>query len=363
MKPARTPVDQPVRDGARKRLAESWLLEAGAGTGKTTVLLDRVEEILRTEVALDRVAIITFTEKAAGELKLKLRLRMENMISAVGAAPWSEVLRSSLESLDRASVGTIHSFAASLIKERPVEAGVDPRFNVADALTTAMLMEECWDRWLDLQSSSGAVPLGRALRLGLTLKQLRSLAFELSAHRDVAPPAVTVPKADPLHSARDTIVSGLARLAGLSASCVQTDDEGLAQIRRLEASLPELTGATGDRLLSCLTALSLKGGKGNQANWRPASDLAQVKKLVGELAGIRDGAVSQARTQVAHEVAAWLRGGFLRAYRDAKESRRLLDFTDMLVICRNMLRGSAAARAAFQNRYDCILVEDRKSVV
>ena len=359
MKSAKTPVDQSVRDGARKRLSESWLLEAGAGTGKTTVLLDRVEEILRTNIPLDRVAIITFTEKAAGELKLKLRQRMEKMISATGGAvQWSEILRESLESLDRASVGTIHSFAASLLKERPVEAGVDPRFSVADALTTAMLMEECWDRWLDLQSSSGAAPLGRVLRLGLTLKQIRGLAFDLVANRDVAPLAAIAETADPLPAARVEIASGIARMAELSASCVEKADDGFAQIRRLEAALPALAEATGDRLLARLAALPFKKTAGSQKNWSPGSDLALVKKLVAELGTIRDEAVNHARMQVAHELAGWLRNGFLQAYRDAKESRRLLDFTDMLVICRNMLRRSPAARVAFQNRYDSLLVDE-----
>lgn len=359
MKSTKPPVDQPVRQAAKEGLRESWLLQAGAGTGKTTVLLDRVEEILKTETPLDRVAIITFTEKAAGDLKLQLRVRMERMISDTGGSDsWSEVLRGSLESLDRASVGTIHSFAAALIKERPVEAGVDPRFSVADALTTAMLMEECWDRWLDLQSSSGAAPLERALRLGLSIRQIRGLAFDLVAQRDVAPLAAVIPKVDPLPVARAGIESGIARLAELSASCVDTTDEGFAQIRGLEAALPVLSAATDDRLLIRLAALDFNKTAGNQKSWSPAPVLAQVKKIISELADCRDEAVNRARTQVAHELAGWLRAGFLRAYREAKESRRLLDFTDLLVICRNMLRNSMAARVAFQSRYDSLLVDE-----
>ena len=138
------PVDAAARDQARADLGVSMLLEAGAGTGKTSVLIDRVFNILKTEVPLDRIAIITFTEKAAGELKMRLRARMEEMIAAPGPPSWRAHLQDSLEALDRASISTIHAFCASLLRERPVEAQVDPRFVVADDLAARMLLEECW---------------------------------------------------------------------------------------------------------------------------------------------------------------------------------------------------------------------------
>ncbi|HZI93588.1 MAG TPA: UvrD-helicase domain-containing protein, partial [Patescibacteria group bacterium] len=136
MTPTRRPAaDQRVRHEAATRLGHSYLLEAGAGTGKTTVLLDRVTEILKTNILLERIAVITFTEKAAGELKLRLRRGMEEMIGAAEAGSgWEAHLKRSLESLDRATVSTIHSFAASLLRERPIEANIDPRFAVADQL-------------------------------------------------------------------------------------------------------------------------------------------------------------------------------------------------------------------------------------
>ena len=354
----RPPSDQAARDAAKQQLKRSLFLEAGAGTGKTTVLLDRVTEILKTEISLDRIAVITFTEKAAGELKLKLRRLVEEMIRESGPeTPWGGVLRRSLEALDRAAVSTIHSFAASLLRERPVEAGVDPRFTVADGLASAMLMEETWERWIEQEMSAGARPLAHALRLGVTLPQLRVLAFDLARHRDVD--LGGAPLGEPrLVQARDRIVERAPELEKLSSACEIETDLGLQKIREVMARLPALRAATGSRLLALMQSLPLSPTSGTQSNWRPPSTLATVKSLIADLVQARDDATRHARTAFAHELALWLRAGFLHAYRQAKEERRLLDFTDLLILCRDMLRDKPAARCAFQDRFACLLVDE-----
>ncbi len=354
----RTPSDQKARDRARTGLSESYLLEAGAGTGKTTVLLDRVAEILKTEVPLEKIAVITFTEKAAGELKLRLRRRLEDELAEVDPQQsWSRVLKEALESLDRAMVTTIHSFAASLLRERPVEADVDPRFTVADELAARMLLEETWERWLEREMVAGGEPLATALRLGITLEQLRGLAFELAGSRDARPEPP--PKEDAgLIAARDTIVEACGELKRLAASCRVEEDAGLAGVRELAARALALQGVTGPRLLAHLDALNLNPRAGAKTNWSPPGDLTEVKRIVGELRERRDDATRRARTRFAHAVALWIYDGFLHAYRAAKDSRRLLDFADLLIICRDMLRDSRAARLAFADRFACLLVDE-----
>jgi ATP-dependent exoDNAse (exonuclease V) beta subunit len=353
-------VDQADRDRAVSELGSSLMVEAGAGTGKTTVLLDRVMKILHTEVPLERLAIITFTEKAAGELKLRLRQRIEDLIrrSAGAPGPWLDHLRRSLESLDRATVSTIHAFAASLLRERPVEARADPRFVVADELQATLLREETWDRWLEQQMTQGAVPLARALRLGLRPVQIQELAWSLVEQRDVGlPPPPPAGQGDPA-GVRGVIVAIIAKLGALSASCRDEEDKGLLQIRDLLAAVPGLEDAEGDRLVLLLERLAVRANAGSQAGWSSPQDLKQVKDLFRELAALRDEAVARARTAFAHELAGWLRDGFVQAWQEAKLARRQLDFSDLLILCRDMLRDSEAARAAFQDRFDCILVDE-----
>jgi len=366
MKPVkRPPEDLRVREESAQGLSDSYLLEAGAGTGKTTVLLDRVERILTTNVPLERIAVITFTEKAAGELKLKLRRRIEAMLQEFEhGTGWTAHLRRSLESLDRASVGTIHSFAASLLRERPVEAAVDPRFTVADPLAASMLMAQTWQRWIERETSVDSpepTPLARALRLGVTLEQIRALAFEMVEKRDVLPgpwPSTGGSSLERLRQAREKILDGALQLSSLASSCGVETDRGLKQIRKLQERLPGLRAAEGDRLLAALEALPLASNAGAKGNWFPSSVLDRVKTLMARLDAARREASLETRAELAQDLALWVRHGFLHEYRTAKESRRLLDFADLLILCRRMLRDSRAAREDLQGRFDCLLVDE-----
>ena len=93
----------------------SFFLEASAGTGKTTQLIDQIVRCVGAGTRLEGVVAVTFTHAAAGEMKLRLR-------EELGKAGQSSA------DLELAFVGTIHAFCARLLRERPVEAGVDPRF-------------------------------------------------------------------------------------------------------------------------------------------------------------------------------------------------------------------------------------------
>jgi ATP-dependent helicase/nuclease subunit A len=122
---ARAVSDAEARRRIRQSLDESLIVEASAGTGKTTELVRRIVEVLASgRTTIEKIAAVTFTHKAAGELKLRLREELDRRRQ--GAA--SSRLEHALEHLEEASIGTIHSFCAQLLRERPVEARVDPAF-------------------------------------------------------------------------------------------------------------------------------------------------------------------------------------------------------------------------------------------
>ena len=115
-------IDAAARERAQNDLSTTYLVEAAAGTGKTTLLVSRILTIVReTLTPLSRVAAITFTEKAAGELKIKLRERLE--AGARGTGEEAEQYRKALADIDLMPVSTIHAFCRDLIAQRPVEAG------------------------------------------------------------------------------------------------------------------------------------------------------------------------------------------------------------------------------------------------
>jgi len=127
-------VDHEDRERARREHGTSFVLEAGAGTGKTTLLVDRIEALVRSgAVTLDQLAAVTFTENAATTMKLRLRERLERARADL-ARPPEERRRAeaALEVLERAQVSTIHALCAAILGERPLECGVPPGFRVAD---------------------------------------------------------------------------------------------------------------------------------------------------------------------------------------------------------------------------------------
>ena len=122
--------DEAERDRITGDLETDLLVEAGAGSGKTTALVSRMVALVRTgTAAVHEVAAVTFTRKAAGEL----RQRFQEALEKDGLAPertsdQRHLLDRALQNIDQAFMGTIHAFCARLLRERPLEAGVDPAF-------------------------------------------------------------------------------------------------------------------------------------------------------------------------------------------------------------------------------------------
>ena len=112
--------DQHARNRIREALDESLCIEAGAGTGKTTALVARVVEVLRTGYAtVDDIAVITFTEAAASSLP-GVSASLEHALASESDPDAGERIETALTGLYRAHVETIHAFAATLLRERPV---------------------------------------------------------------------------------------------------------------------------------------------------------------------------------------------------------------------------------------------------
>ena len=126
--------------------AENVVLEASAGTGKTRVLVDRYVNLLAAGVDPEHILAITFTRKAAAEMRQRIveRLKEASRTSALDAARWRD-LRGRLADI---SISTIDAFCLALLREFPLEADVDPAFELADETETPRLIEEALDRSL-----------------------------------------------------------------------------------------------------------------------------------------------------------------------------------------------------------------------
>jgi ATP-dependent helicase/nuclease subunit A len=157
--------DAQARRAVAEDLDDTLIVEAAAGTGKTTELVNRILRVLATGRAkMVQVVAVTFTEKAAGELKLRLREELERARAAAADPVACAALEEALKTLEEAHVNTIHGFCAELLRERPVEARVDPLFVVLTEPQADRVYARAFRAWLQEALKSPPEGLRRALR-------------------------------------------------------------------------------------------------------------------------------------------------------------------------------------------------------
>jgi ATP-dependent helicase/nuclease subunit A len=155
--------DAPARDRIRQDLDTNLLCLAGAGAGKTYALVQRMVACVREgKVDVDHMAAITFTRKAAGEMRGRFFLALQDELKFVAeqkdgpeAARQLLRLRDAVARVDQCSIGTIHAFCARLLRERPIEAGLPPDFSEVEEREELFLIRAAWDRFLQERSAAG----------------------------------------------------------------------------------------------------------------------------------------------------------------------------------------------------------------
>ena len=205
------PSDQPARNAIVERLDENMVVEAGAGTGKTRSLVDRVVALITTgRASIGGVAAITFTDAAAAELRSRIGETLER-VSAESSRPQAERERCkrAVNDLDQASIQTLHSFAGSLLRERPLEAGLPPGFNVRDGIEAEVAFEKKWSEWLDatLDDPEAQKALRPALEEGMTLRHIREIAVNFHRNYDLlADASFDIPSEQATEGERDAVL-------------------------------------------------------------------------------------------------------------------------------------------------------------
>src|SRR6267143_4996138 len=157
---------QPEQAAAAHELGRHISVTAGPGSGKTTVLVERYLHILRSQkLSIDQIVAITFTNRAANEMRERLRSRLNHILQTVSGEErkrWLNYKRT----LDGAVITTIHGFCARLLREFPVEAGIDPQFILLDEHRAQMLLEVTVEQVLTEFLSSNHAEISR-LTLGV----------------------------------------------------------------------------------------------------------------------------------------------------------------------------------------------------
>ncbi|HEV3128648.1 MAG TPA: UvrD-helicase domain-containing protein [Solirubrobacteraceae bacterium] len=316
-------------------------LDAGAGSGKTAVLVERfVRAVLQDGIDVAQILTITFTDKAAGEMRERIRERLREL-GAVQAARDTET----------AFISTIHGFCARLVRTHALAAGIDPEFTVLDEVEAARLAERAFDAAVE---EVAADPEGERLVATYGLPDLRGamrgVYGQLRARGQTRPalPAPPEPAGDPgagMERVRQASAALRAELAAVAEPSARVA-EALDRLERVGDAEPGQEGWPGD-----LDALRLPSGNGAALRTPACEEYAE--------------ALSTLREQWA---AAWARRAlpqlerlleaFGRHYEQQKRGRSGLDFQDLELMAAALLRQSPGLSQRYQERFERVMVDE-----
>ncbi len=369
--------DRTDRRRAIEDASHSMVVEASAGTGKTSTLLWRILYLVLGKgpsgdpLRLSQICAITFTEKAAGEMKVRLRRHLEEVISGEsvpsfcggvrpsrstehGKSNGFEVFearaREALRDLETASISTFHSFAVSLLKERPVEAGLDPYFSALDEVRSELFFREVWESWIGRALAERDPVLERALRNGFSLQSLQELAGTLRLNiNTVRGLHCDSPPTD--EQIREQIRDLLRQGIDFRSKILKPEDRLIEHLHRALDWLENPAGKT-DRP-------SKPGNAGSASNWKGGKDTVQsVRAFIREVADFHTCFQNLPAQRILHEVVRWMMDGFLPEWGSRKRAGAILDFDDQLWMARDLLTRNRAVRGEFQARYKAFLVDE-----
>jgi ATP-dependent exoDNAse (exonuclease V) beta subunit len=393
---ARRLADSAARHTIEYRLDSTLFVEAGAGSGKTTALVSRIVQLLRSGACgLEDLAAITFTEAAALELKVRVRSELTSLANRGRDGAERRRVQDALEHLDEAAISTIHGFCQRLLAEHPIEAGLPPRIEILDEVRQSLAWREHWSAVLDrLGEDEGMRQLfGVASVVGVTPAHLQDLAKEVSEEWDgcatAGPdvPAVLATVAGALDRGTADVLASLEAALALEPHCTDPGDALLVRLREASDLQVLLSGSdededegsdggrggrggrggggrgtgggvAGDPRLAVLAAPqpSLRiGNAGQKGAWT-----CDVDEVRGHLSDARE-ARSRAVAEVADAVLPALVVTFDVVAREAAAARRAagsLAFHDLLVLARDLLAENPGVLARVRGKLRYLLIDE-----
>jgi ATP-dependent helicase/nuclease subunit A len=350
---------------------------AGAGSGKTRTLVGRYLNLVDSGLPLRGIVAITFTEKAAREMRTRIRSEIERWLAAPALpAERRPAWEDAFASLEAARIGTIHSLCAEILRAHPAEAALDPGFEVLEEGLSAALQAQALDAALAWAASDAEAATLFSL---FKERDLRQIVGRLMNKRLDAP-------GPPAH----TLVTWSQALGGWLAAVLDADAwqhpiEELAQLHaatpddKLELARRDLlarwdetqqarASQNWDAALTALAALrkQCKANIGAKANWN-AADLEATRDALRSLSAHYDetlAPLSKARWALDELAAASLSAlcrlfdEALRQYQSLKDERQALDFDDLEGRAAALLAQSPAVSARWQAETHAVLVDE-----
>ncbi|HUF41323.1 MAG TPA: UvrD-helicase domain-containing protein [Verrucomicrobiae bacterium] len=375
--------DAAERERAVATFERNLVVTAGAGTGKTTLLVDRLVYLLLRNpepLRITEIVALTFTNKAANEMKLRLRDRLQSYLAVqLDREPATvaeskarrdvESLRAryqlskdeidrrvhdALKNLERSEIGTIHSFAATLLRLYPLEAGVDPQFGEDDGKQFDRLFDEQWGLWLDRELSleGDRTDAWRNILAKVALDQVKALAISLSAEtvelRRNNTASGAVPAA--IHRWLTELESRAAALLDRHPED-RTNEKLVRAARRIIQEFRESAQAWSGDASEATTLIVEKSVSARLKGWSE-EDIGEAQELVRAARGLCriDAELTGLLWNVLVPFAEHFREYFVR--------EGFVSFDGLLIRARNLVRDRVRVREELKRQYRTILIDE-----
>lgn len=356
--------DDDARTRIRAELDATLVVVAGAGTGKTTALVGRIVELVRSgRASLREIAAITFTEAAAAELRQRVREKIEEVAAD---HPDETRLVAARSEVDEAAICTLHAFAQRILVEHCVAAGIAPGFDVMDETTERADFDVRFERFADtLLADPGAEDaLVQGFSMGLTPDDLVEIARALNRHWDrlvdggleclehMRPAPGPWPQADAA-----PVLRAIDGALATARWCRDDHDKLKEHLDRLATTRRELAScAHGLPTLQFLEGIKTLSNKhGQQANW--GDHLEEARRATAAAEEARLDLLRASYQAVLGELGARL-ASFVMAAADERRTEGRLGFHDLLVHARRLLREDPDTADALRRRYRRLLIDE-----
>jgi len=335
----------PEQQAAIEQRKGPLLLSANAGSGKTSVLVERlVAAVLEDGIAPAKLLAITFTDKAAGELRSRVRARL------VGLGE-----RAAARDVERAQISTIHGFCSGVLRAHAVAAGLDPGFTVLPTSTTRALRQRAFDAALaDLLADVGGAPRADALDLAAAWGPDRLAEAITAAHDALRSQGTTVPRLPP-YAPRRTVPDALNELRTHTDAFAGELRAARAGVKSIDAARDALSDCfvlldEGEPTRAALAALKLSRGV---AELKTDACQAWVDAVarVGE-------ALDDREAEGAHALLDEALASYAAAYAEGKRAQSGLDYDDLELATRDLFRDHPAIAAGYAERFERIMVDE-----
>ncbi|MBU8907579.1 UvrD-helicase domain-containing protein [Desertibacillus haloalkaliphilus] len=359
---------------AIETLDRSLLVSAGAGSGKTWVLTERYLEILSKGYRPSQIVAITFTEKAAGEMKTRIRSAIQKMINKASddheKLYWEQCEREVKHSI----VTTIHGFCSRVLRTNPVEIGLDPFFNVLDGTEAKLLLRDVtWQTVRDYmeEGKEGAARLykqfpdteelvGVVSAIYTNLRTLNQTPQDMLAttERELAK------RQENFTEALDRLITHTEKMNEVFADIKAKAKKPAAYFEKYERWMAHFQEAipllrASDAVMN--EEISAKFEAMEASKWRK-SGTEQFKEMTDMLReeylpDLSNLFISEEYVPLLRSLATLI-GITDRNYRQAKEKRQSVDFNDLETLAAKLLAKQPSVRNKWQQRLEFLMVDE-----